>query len=98
MKSRRRFIGTVASGVPATAKASPQVVGANDQDSLSTLVGILSDAGAGGTVGAGTVLGLIVLNASTVSDLGLVASTALGAAAGIAIGMWRRRMPKKHTS
>ena len=98
MKSPRRFVGTVASGVPATAKTSPQVVGANDQDSLSTLVGIRSDAGAGGALGASAALGLIVLDATTVSNLGLVASTALGAAAGIAIGMLRRHLPKKHTS
>ena len=68
------------------------------QDSLSTLVGVLSDASAGGAAGAGAALGLIVLDANTVSSLGLVASTALGAVAGIAIGMWRRHLPKNHTS
>ncbi len=68
------------------------------QDSLSALVGILSDAGAGGAVGVTAVLGLIVLNANTVSELELVASTCLGAVAGVGFGMWRRHLPKNHTS
>ena len=46
----------------------------------------------------GTVLGLIVLSANTVSELGLVGGTALGATAGIAIGIWRRHTRKKHSS